>query len=288
VGNIQRTRAYLPGKNLWAALTARLTRGGQAGEFPLPVAACYEAVGEAVRRNLAFSYFYLLTLGEGVAFYPRLTKAGLVYGPKRLDEREFQWRFLSSYASTALDYQAKAAEEGSLHEVEYLSPHVRNNGEPVFLTGYIIEHDDSPRLPWRQVLDRLQVGGEQGYGWGRLKRVGEGAPQPLPPGEKLFDLYTIVPDVWPPQLSLDEEAPLLAHALAVEFKEDNLVHYPLEGLEGPLEPLVGREWDNRGRTGAGRLVSPARICYVPGSIVAPGTCIQIGPYGIWEAVSTES
>jgi hypothetical protein len=279
VGNIQRTRTYLPGKNLWAALTAYLTRGGQAGELSLPVAANYESVGEALRQNLAFSYFYL-TLAEGVALYPRLTKERLAYGPKGLwDEREFQWRFLSSYASTALDYQAKAAEEGSLHEVEHLSPYARDSGEPVFLTGYVIEHDDSPRLPWRQVLHRLQLGGERGYGWGRVEPVDD--PQSWD-GQPLFDRYTVEQDGWPPVLRAENEAPLLAHALAADFDEQ---HKAVSGVKvkGAVEPLVGRETTPDGRFGVH--VSRARICYAPGSIVAPGARIQIGPYGIWEAVS---
>jgi len=256
-GNVQRTRPYVTGKALWGALTARLTR-----DVPT-LGGNYEEVGRKVNKELAFSYFYPAT-GKDVDLWP--------WG-ERADE--FAWRYLGSYASTALNYGCNTAEEGSLHETEFIAPHTRD-GQPVYLVGYIFERRGCT-LPWREVLSRLQLGGERTYGWGRV-RCPDGLAS-VPAGELLFGLYAMQLDRDRPVLQASKDAPLLAHALAAEFQGRRLV----SSVRGPVEPLLGRETDKQGRFGVH--LPEARICWQPGGTLTAGAKIIIGEYGIWEGIA---
>ena len=251
-GNLQRTRPYVTGKALWGALTARLTRDHpDLGDYP--------TVGQRVRDELAFSYFYP-AVGEDVNLWPW----------EKPDE--FAWRYLGSYASTALDYGRNTAEEGSLHETEFIAPYTRDS-QQVYLVGYIFERQGCT-LPWQDVLSRLQLGGERTYGWGRV-RCPDG-PASVPAGELLFGRYAMQLDRDRPVLRASQDVPLLAHALAAEFQG----RQPVSSVRGPVEPLLGRETDPQGRFGAH--LPEARICWTPGGILTADAEIIIGEYGIWE------
>ncbi len=263
-GNLQRTRPYVTGKALWGALTARLTR-----DHP-ELRGDYGAVGQRVNEELAFSYFYP-AVSENVDLWPW----------EKPDE--FAWRYLGSYASTALDYGHNTAEEGSLHETEFIAPCTRE-GDQVYLVGYIFERQGCT-LPWRDVLSRLQLGGERTYGWGRVRL--EKMSSPLSSGEKFFvDGLAMALDGERPVLRASTNTPLLAstntpllaHALAAEFQGRR----PVSSVRGPVEPLLGRETDPQGRFGAH--LPEARICWPPGGILTAGAEIIIGEYGIWEGV----
>jgi len=246
LGNVQRTRPYVTGKSLWGALTARLTRdysdlGGNYGE-----------VGQRVNEELAFSYFYP-AVGETVDLWP-------------WDETtdEFAWRYLGAYASTALDYGRSAAEEGSLHETEFIAP-VTRDGQPVYLVGYIFERQGCA-LRWQEALPWLQLGGERTYGWGRVK------PSLIMPADgSFFGLDATQLAGERPTLRLTSGSPLLAHAPAVGA---NAV-----AAEGRLMPLVGRETQAADRHG--QCVAFLGIYWEPGSTVTADATFAIGPYGIW-------
>ena len=258
VGNLQRTRGYVTGRVLWGALTARLTRDTSPG--PATDSKLYENMGKEVRRTLAFTYLYPTAHDDGtVDRWPW--------------DDGFRARFLSTYASTALTYPQQSAEEASLHEVECIVPHTIDRGHPVYLAGYLFARADAP--PWQSALQRVQLGGERGYGWGRVEPV---AVEALDDGDALFGgLYTAQPDAWPPLLTAQRAAPLLAHALAADFDGK---HRAVGGVDGAVEPLVGRETTGDGRFGL--KVSEARICYAPGSRVQAGARFRIGRYGVWQ------
>lgn len=262
VGNVQRTHGYVTGRVLWGALTERLTRDAARG--PATDSQLYQKMGEMVHDSLAFTYFYATT-----------DKEGGTAGPWPWED-DFRSRFLSTYASTALTYPQQSAEEGSLHEVECIVPKALDGGADVYLTGYVFEGEDAP--DWQSALQRLQIGGERGYGWGWVQPVKPPAPWD---GQPLFDgRYTVEPDIWPPVLVAKEDTRLLAHALAADFDEE---HKAVSEVDGAVEPLVGRETHpENGRFGV--WISPARVCYVPGGKVGSGARFRVGPYGVWEAV----
>jgi hypothetical protein len=250
-GNLQQTRPYVTGRALWGALTARLTRDQQHDN--------YKTVGDQVDEQLAFTYFYPSDIDDRVRLWP--------WGE---EWDEFAWTYLNSYVSTALE-DGHAAEEGSLHETEFISPRTRD-GKQVYLIGYVLAQDDC-QLNWLGALSRLQLGGERGYGWGRMvlqldrdkKSIGKDSP--------CFKDFKLANGTDNPILEVtSSEAKLLAHAIA-----------DINEVAGEIEPLVGRETDPTGRFG--HLHSKPKVCWKPGKSVSKGDKFSIGCRGLWEKIT---
>jgi hypothetical protein len=261
VGNLQRTRPYVTGRVLWGALTMRLTRDAANGRGPAADSREYQSVGEEVHDSLAYTYFY------------PATKSGTAYqiAWPWPDESQFRRRFLSSYSGTALTYPQQSAATGMLHEVEFISPHTLDTGEPVFLIGYVFERDDC-KLAWQAACTRLQLGGERGYGWGNLEWI-EGNPSAnadLFDGKAIFNGTGDQPAI---SLAAAESSPghLLAHTLATNLS-----------ASGVIEPLIGREWrsHNTRNRHAGQHVEYNSVCFAPGSKVNQQLNFVVESFGI--------
>lgn len=265
VGNVQLTRPYVIGRALWGALTARLTRDQHQGQGPATQAKLYENIGKEVHETLALTYFYPAL---------KVDNDYQISWPWD-NETAFRACFLGSYASTALSYPHHSASEGSLHEVEFITPMTQDDGCPVYLVGYIFARNNG--LDWPAALHRLQLGGERGYGWGRVSLAE--APKLLTE-QRIFDLYSVQPGTGPPVIeALNNDSkpiPLLAHTLTTNFSGP--------GIQGAIEPLVGRETQMNKKASFGAIVSTAQICWTPGTTVSAGVRFTIGRYGIWEVV----
>lgn len=252
IGNLMQTRPYVTGRVLWAALTARLTRdlGRETSGMD------YRGIGAQIKKNFRFGYLWPSLDGK-TPYFP-------------WDHDDFEYLLLGSYVSTAIDYDRQAAQEGSLHEVEFIAP-VARDGRPVYLIGDLWVRNVLPSglQSWQEALNRLQLGGERTYGWGRV-RLSD--PQLLEGSRH----STIGGNVWEERegevvLKLGSKSRLCAHALAakadVEAKADESHPIdPLTDLRGPIELLVGLETDEKGRFGAKS--SPAYVCWKPGLLLS--------------------
>lgn len=247
IGNVVDTRHYVPGRAIWGGLTSRITR--QEGHHD------YAGVGRRVQEELAWTYFFPSTQQDAVCSWPWDE-----------DRKEFEWRYLGSFASTALD-DGHVADEGSLHEVEYIRPYTRC-GQPVYLIGYLFDREGS-KLRWRRALEQMQLGGERSYGWGRLCLVGTA---PLL-DDSCFGIYPSRTDVARPVLEVRANGVLAAHAVALDEKD----------YHGRVEPLVGRD-TNTQTAGFGASPSQAVVCWTPGTRSLRDRTFRIGPYGVWEAI----
>jgi hypothetical protein len=244
-GNLMQTRPYVTGKVFWAALTARLTRtagNGANGQ-------AYVEIGKAVQTHFRFSYLYPVTKTESgyQTHYPW--------------EPDFDYRFLDSYTSAALNYDSQSAAEGLLHETEFIAPHTRCD-QAVYLRGALYVRDDlrDDLRPWQEALPQLQFGADRSYGWGRVVLV-QCEPGRMDDGDEVA-------------VPLDPDAYITAHLKAKGCA----------GVVGPVEPLIGWEWNNSGQGATQRKLSEqARICYAPGSTLTSAATFRIGPDGIWEA-----
>lgn len=258
MGNLRRTRPYVIGRTLWGALTMRITRDKAEGRGAANDSKAYRDTGKKVHDSMAFTYFFP-AVKRGDAFKTEWPWE---------DENAFRYRFLRSFAGTTLHYPAQSAVEGSLREVEYISPRVVDTGEPVFLMGYIFEKKGS-ELGWKAALNRLQLGGDRGYGWGdvELEELCEAADGKLFGGAAAFR-----GDGDHPVIPLEAGGRLLAHV-----KADGL---PASGV---VEPLVGREWrSNQSRNNyAGQHVEFIDVCYGPGGEVHQPLAFEIKEFGIW-------
>ena len=261
VSNLQQTHGYVTGKVFWGALTARFTREAEEGAK----GEAYQNMGDLVKKHFRFTYLY-----------PALQNGGgyKIYYPWEAED-EFDYLFLDSYASTALNYASKSAEDGLLHETEFIAPRTRDN-QPVYLKGSMYVRDgladiienwqpDSPisvmeaaahndfARAIHDALNKLQFGGERGYGWGRVQLV---TPLPLSgepvSGEPVSELVN---------------GRLPAHLETTE----------LNGLtvNGPIEPLTGWERNNNKNDERNWSLSQAEVCYAPGATVPPKTTLII-------------
>ena len=266
VGYLRRTRSYVSGRALRGALVNRVGRNQNIrGEEPGDP---FRAVSKTFAQYLTFTYFYpaLKVKDKWEAQFPWEDEAG------------FRRRFLSSYASTALAYPHQTAAEGLLHEIEYLSPHTLDTGEPVYLMGYLFVQEERlkrEKYDWVGALRRLQLGGERGYGWGEARLEGD----PVPVTGKLFGKISCEAQANCPVVYLEENQAVLAHTFA-----------PNAGLSGPLEPMVGREWradNNDSRKHIGQHLAYNGVCFAPGSQTLQASEFILEEGGYWQMISIE-
>ena len=273
VGNLMQTRSYVTGKVLWAALTARFTRDmgdGANGQ-------AYVNTGNKLKDCFRFSYLWpsvqcdslskvekwddLKTLfpfeENNSKNLPNLEK--LYPHPQLIKSARFDYCFLDSYASTALNQSNYTAEEGSLHDTEFITTHTRN-GLPVYLAGSLWV--DEPLPPgmndWRNKLNHIRLGGEQSYGWGKVQCV---CCEPVEKDEGSEDY---IPD--PNGFSWSGHVP--TH---IEVEKNEVA------VQGMVEPLVG--WERQ--IDGGQKVKCASIAFVPGSYVGNDADLAVGEYGVW-------
>jgi len=278
VMHLFRTRPYVLAKPFWGALTAKLTR--QLGLTD------YEKIGEFLKKAMRFGYFYPSV--EDKVFIPCYTEEGLKFGD--LAQIDFEKRFLSSFASTSIESDSLTAEEGMLHEVEFLSPYTMG-GKPVFLKGllwvsdfseeklsidfedddFLISHDGI-QIKFSELVDTLQVGGERKYGFGLLKLDNKKGINKVDTPKNLKDLGfngTWEYDGEDIILELKKNEALWSHAYNSDLK-----------IKGSLEPIVGRDWSDRG---AGRKLSSYGLCWAPGSVLIEEATFKITQdFGLWE------
>ncbi len=274
LGNIQRTRLYVTGRMLWGALTARVTRDQGRDD--------YRTVGDQVSECLRFSYGYLcLTEDGGPSLLPEYTAKGLQYklGNHRLTEREAQRLCLTSYASTALDYANNAAVDGSLHEVEFISPRTLceqkklsvEAAQPLYLTALIAEKENASSNPvvkdWLEACCRLEIGGERTYGFGKLTRQ-----------NCVQVKETDYPTAW-----FGSEFVGNNSKPAVIMRNGNVVaaHVALghKVSFGQVEPFAGRA--TRSAANAGQCIEYSGVYWLPGSIFDEEVVCLIGEHGLW-------
>lgn len=244
--NLQQTRPYVPGKNVWGALTLRLAQAS--GRMD------YQTIGEKVSHQLRFSYFY-----------PSVCRDKVDVWPWDKDKTEFDWRYLGSYVSTAL--KSNAADTGKLHETEYISPRTRD-GQPVYLIGYIMERDGT-EIEWRSVLNYLQFGGERGAGWGKVQLAEE------PVKAKNFFKY---------QFNGEGDNPKVINRMQNEFLLAHTVPDGLN-CHGVIEPFIGRETSSDKGFG-GIITQAEICWMPGGRLLETDLTFEIQPKnGIWKRVS---
>ncbi len=262
VGNVQRTRYYIPARNLWGAVTEALTRRGFSTKDVS--SGNYQQVGEWVKTHCAFGYWFVCEKPQknsqenSQLLTPCYCGDGLKYG--NLSVTEFERRYLDSHVTTALDSKTNSAQHGSLHEVEFIAPYSRQNGARTRVSGLVFLDDEAKKiLNWEYWLSNLQVGGERRYGFGTLRLVDmklEGDP---------------ITCTRPCQ-SVSKNKPFLAHvSVATNIQ-----------IRGQIEPLVGRVTSQSHAFGSS--LTSAIVCWTPGSIPMDDVQVQFEQEGYWRVI----
>lgn len=258
IGNLLRTRPYVLGRNLWAAAAARLVLERQV--------ACYEQVRLELTTQYCFGYLFP-TLPNETVFAPCYRDDGLFFGlDQRIGQREFEHRFLSSTAHTALNPASRGAEEGSLHEVECLLPRTRPDGRPTYLAGVLFARRGTTEATLRSLLDDLQVGGERTYGMGRLRLESAEAT-----GKDVFLGFEV--DLQQDTPIARGQGPIPAHWLIDGTQAEGL------NVKGEIEFLIGRDTRD---SGYGMSLTMPAACWCPGSVPDSTCSFRILPQGLWE------
>lgn len=271
-----RTRPYVPGKLLWGALTAKLTHILGIND--------YQKVGDFLKKAMRFGYLYPYV--EGNLYFPKYTENGLMFNSLSLND--FEKKFISSMASAAIDSESLTAEEGMLHEIEFISPYTIDEGSPVYLKGLlwvrelsedgialskknkalITAHNGKNVELNKEVFNQFQLGGERKYGFGLVELNGFNQIT-----DKKFDG---LPGNWDEKegeviMTINSGEPIWAHVLC----SDNL------NIKGNVEPVVGRDWN--ASKGAGRSLTSYGLCWSPGSILCEDKTFKVKEIGLWEA-----
>jgi len=138
IGVLKTTRYYITGRAMWGAITANLTRA----LFGNPDAENYQKVGEFVKDLIRTTYFFPAfekdkvndsqewsdaKTGNYLVFLPEYSENGLKFG--KIPKEKFEQTFIGSFVSTALESETKTAEEGSLHEFEFVKDKIRVNDD---------------------------------------------------------------------------------------------------------------------------------------------------------------
>lgn len=300
LGMFSRTRYHIPAKNIWGSLTNLITKNIMKNYNP----EIYQEVGKFINQNFKFSYFYPVEYERAdgemrvqQVFAPNYEEKKLKFGVCKSEEKssisleEFERIFISSSASTGIDKGSKSAEEGSLHEIEFIREKINCNTEvkSTVFVGYFFVRDISPKtkigrgeieISFTDVIEvngvklkEMWIGGEKSYGFGKvetnLEKV-EGREINLFDSGMLVDIDRNTPSIY----CKNEHEIALSH---ISF--ENL---DIKLVRGDVEPLVGREWSE---IGSGQKISEnVRICISPGSQFICDANIVIGNFGIWEAL----
>lgn len=207
IGFIQQTQRYIPGKTMWGAITANVTRKliEQGVKYNPKV---YEDVGKCIKDSVKNTYFFPEIISNEdetnlCIFNPKFSKDGLKYGS--YSEKEFESVFISSFVSTATIGNRNSAMDENLHETEYILNKVildynyKNESnsnltyykpKQVYWKGYIFLKDDNSRkcsiknsekfedieiryeeksIKLFEAINEIRVGGDLRYGFGTLE-----------------------------------------------------------------------------------------------------------------------
>ncbi len=276
--NIQYTRRYVPAKTFWGALTAAIAKMQNDRN--------YQDIGDFLKANLRFSYFYLSENNDGSEqMIPSYYKKELKFG--RYSKPEFENRFVDSYASTAISPTIKSAEEESLHEIEILTHYKKDSGDPVFLVGYILEKQNAGNLyPWQDALTLIQIGGERKYGFGRVELIPQ---KSFDSNKKLFGKFDIKLNGKNPTVEVSQNDPIPGHFY---FSQNNSNSNSggkeintLSRIIGETEVLVTRETNPSKANKFGSRISKPILTFCPGCTdPAKAEKFQITKFGIWKKV----
>ncbi|MDL1956935.1 MAG: hypothetical protein LWW95_07820 [Candidatus Desulfofervidus auxilii] len=271
LGIINQTRYFIPATNIWGAISANLAQRNMEiiKDYSL---INYQEAQKFIEKNFFITNFYPVI--ENQVCLPKFKKEGFYYG--QYPKYEFESLILDSYTSTAL--QMKTAEEGSLHEIEFLKNKVK--GKDLEFEGYIGIKNDKIKEEHgnvkilynknlfflKEIIKNISVGGERKYGFGRLSLSSQYPQQ--------------VGDIW--KFQIEEDKIIIGENKTTPFYI-NIINNFNKKFIGDIEPIVGRLWIDdalSGRVGSGQKVGKYGLCIVPGSLVLEEIKIKLNAFGI--------
>jgi len=267
---ISPTRYYVPGKNFWGAITKRTTEH----LYKDPHGSDYREVGDKIKNNFRFSYFYLYD--DKTIYTPSFADDELKYGNLLLPE--FEHKFIGSRVLTAIDKNSGTAKDESLHEVEFIKDkYIDENGEvkTTKIIGCIwvkdnfnfednkkiLINNDGIFINKFNIIEELTLGGELGYGFGLVKLESTLNNKVFPIEEKNLNGDDFL-------IEIKKDQPIISH-----LQYDKSLQF-----RGDIEPITGRgyfdiekntesESENEYKKNPGKSLSKINYFFSPGSII---------------------
>lgn len=266
------TRYYVPGKNFWGALTQRITEV----LFNTPVSKDYRRIGQSLKENFRFSYFFVFD-GEEV-YLPCYREKGLYYGT--IEEQKFQYKFIRSRVLTEIDSSTGAAKDETLHEIEFINGKFIDNRGSIKNTSIIgmvwireierfyedkelLINNDGVYIGKINIFEELTIGGERNIGFGRI------VLNSINKGRKYYPDVDDAVDIQEVKIKINNETSIISH---IPYNEQL-------GFSGDIELLSGRQYykaGNKTKTKEKKQYEkPGEYIIFPESYFAPGTVIYL-------------
>ena len=210
----------------------------------------YQQALEKVNSMFRWSYGYPSKNKDHVSLWP-------------WQDNRFAWTFIGSRTNITAGQESLAT-----YERECISASTRD-GLPVYLiTSILVRKGQDDFLPWQTCAQFLSVGGERRNGWGKLQL------HSIQQVTTWFGYPTVKHDsISDPTLFVSRGHPVLAH---VPIADQSIG-------EGTVEVVRGRETVQRNKIG--HRITPAVLCYPPGSRVLLDTIMTVSKEGLWETLS---
>ncbi|HOI25570.1 MAG TPA: hypothetical protein PK581_08320 [Caldisericia bacterium] len=307
-GFILQTRYYIPGTAMWGAITNKIGRSiVSANANPYKH---FMDIGTELMNIKIFASYFFPAIFENDKCYclkPRYRdNKGLEYEcphainkDRCIDKEEFESIFISSITQTAINPNCNSAEDGSLHETEFIKNVIHLNSKKlnVFFVGYLIYRDDidlssvdfnGSTFDLFKVISELVVGGDRKYGYGLMRLVKRVEDEK---SNFLFDhCIKLISDV------PSDNPEFKIQASEINSKEVPMIHVPAHfivndsllknssnvDLYGDIEPMVGLLTNEKG---PGQEPTQGKCGWVPGSTLNlknGANKIKLNKYGTLE------
>lgn len=247
---LQETYPYVPARVITGAIIARYARDVLEGKNE-----DYKIADDFIKENMRFSYFI-----------PCCEEQEIKEKCENLMDH-LQNTYIQSVMHTPIASGKRTAQDGALHEIEYITPYVQEE-KKVFLWGYVFIKDTEEMNDFSllEYLNKITIGGERGNGWGRIQCID--IPKKM---ETFFNNAKVI---------INEKSPI------IEYGGDNhaisYAHVLAKGnihlKNGIVEPVIGRD---KGK------ITKARICYTPFQSIKTNMKFKIMKDGVWEGINNE-
>lgn len=153
-GVVAETRLFITGRAMWGSLTNTYCRN-QNKKFTEENKKLFEAVT-----------CFFPSIKNGSILFSEYKKGGLYMG--NYPEKEFRYKFVDTFVSTAINPDTLTAKDESLHETNMLLPKSKDKKEQLFWHG-VLGLTDEEAKKFINAKPKLYIGGEQNRGFGLVE-----------------------------------------------------------------------------------------------------------------------
>lgn len=263
ISHADRTRYYIPGRNMMSAFAHSLDAQG---------VDINTGVLQVVRESMLFSTFFVSKNGKD-ALFPVLTNEGdLFYGKEQMALWDFTNQFISAKEGQKYQRPGKGRSD-----IEFIVPKNKVINTQNYLVGYIFVADDAEDKglgAWIRALRELHIGEETHNKMGNVRMIVLEKLLEENMRKSMFSIDGITLD-WAGekiQVVYEKPGPLLGYLKAEDESSVVAIYGVQESTEGSVDLLKNVS-----------IEAAPRKCWVPGTFVKPdnsGSAFTMGYDGM--------